>query len=146
MRKKYLISCLAFTISCTSTTSNQSSVQNSKDSIIEASISTKDTTSITIHSDSSSQEHYENSNESAEKIIEKKYGVQWDFCDCIRKNDSIQKAIDSSGDIDDIEFELLMARFEEIDNHCKSIISSPNTTPDQRKTHERRVKKCLGKN
>ncbi len=94
--------------------------------------------------DSTSTEKYEASDEIMhEDVIEKKYGIQWDFCDCIVKNDSIQKAIESANDISDVEFDILMNRFEAIDKHCKSIITNPSRTPEERKTHEQRVKKCL---
>ena len=78
--------------------------------------------------------------EVAEKI-EKKYGVQWDFCDCIIKNDSIEKAIMSTDDDDQLT--LILDRSEVIDNHCKELLTAPNTTPDERAKHERKVNKCL---
>ena len=78
-----------------------------------------------------------------EKEIETVYGKQWDFCDCVAKTDSIQKAIEAAGDLTDDEFDALMSRFETIDQHCKSLIAGPNATPEERKKHERKVKKCL---
>ena len=75
--------------------------------------------------------------------LEKTFGKQWDFCDCIHKTDSIQRAIESAGDMSDDDFDNLMTRFEDIDQHCKTLIASPNTTPEERKRHERKVKKCL---
>lgn len=138
MRKIYLLGCLGIVISCNS--SHKSNVKNQiqKDSITN---SNKDDSL-----EDGIKEHYEiDQAKTNEKIIQKEYGIQWDFCDCIVKNDSIQKAIDLAGDIDDSEFEALMNRFEEIDQHCKSIIASPSTTPDDRIKHERRVKKCLTK-
>lgn len=143
MRKIYFISCLVLITSCNSTAKNSVDSIHSKDSITL----TNGTDSLKTQSNRAVEEHYEtDNNQTTEKIIRQKYGVQWDFCDCIVKNDSIQNAIDLAGDIDDAEFDVLISRFEEIDQHCKSIIASPNTTPDERKAHERRVKKCLKKN
>ena len=76
-----------------------------------------------------------------ESAIEEKYGVQWDFCDCVVKNDSVNKAIDFAET--DEEFDKILARMEEIDSHCKEMLTTPNTTPDERKKHERKVNKCL---
>jgi hypothetical protein len=75
------------------------------------------------------------------KEIEKKYGKQWDFCDCVRKNDSIQKVIDKMGDDDD--FDPVFERMEVIDQHCKEILTTPNSTPEEREKHKKRVQKCL---
>ena len=76
-----------------------------------------------------------------ESAIEEKYGEQWDFCDCVVKNDSVNKAIDNA-ETDD-EFDRILARMDVIDSHCKEMLTTPNTTPDERKKHERKVKKCL---
>lgn len=74
-----------------------------------------------------------------ENIIEAKYGEQWDFCDCVVKNDSVNKAsMEEDADIDAI-FE----RMEVIDQHCKGMLATPNTTPEERTKHERKVNKCL---
>ena len=73
--------------------------------------------------------------------IEEKFGEQWDFCDCVVKNDSVNKAIDFAET--DEEFDKILARMDEIDSHCKEMLTTPNTTPDERKKHERKVRKCL---
>lgn len=73
--------------------------------------------------------------------IEQKYGEQWDFCDCVVKNDSVNKAIMETED--DAAFEVIVARMEVIDQHCKELLTAPNTTPDERAKHERKVNKCL---
>jgi hypothetical protein len=76
------------------------------------------------------------------KEIEKKYGVQWDFCTCIVKNDSVNKALQSDKLTDD-EFDLLFERSEHIDQKCKGLLVQPNATPEERAMHEKKVKKCL---
>ena len=74
--------------------------------------------------------------------IEKQFGQQWGFCDCVIKNDSINKAF--SKQVSDKEFDRLSNRFDEIDLKCKAFLTqNPNTTPEERAIHEKKVKKCL---
>lgn len=73
--------------------------------------------------------------------IEALYGVQWDFCDCVVKNDSINKALETN--TDDAQLDLILARMDEIDMKCKGMLNQPNTTPEQRDRHARKVRKCL---
>ena len=73
--------------------------------------------------------------------IEKVYGEQWDFCDCVVKNDSIEKAIFATDD--DAQLDLILARMEVVDQHCKELLTTHNTTPDDRAKHERKVNRCL---
>lgn len=73
--------------------------------------------------------------------IEKQYGVQWDFCDCVVKNDSIEKAILATDD--DAQIDQILVRMDEVDLHCKAMLAQPNTTPEQRDRHARKVRKCL---
>jgi hypothetical protein len=72
---------------------------------------------------------YVNEEAETENLIEATYGVQWDFCDCVVKNDSVNKAI--------------LERMDVIENYCKAMLAAPNTTPDEREAHERKVRKCL---
>jgi hypothetical protein len=74
--------------------------------------------------------------------IEKEHGEQWDFCTCVIKNDSINKAF--SKEVSDKEFDRLSERFDEIDQKCKAFLAqNPNSTPEERAIHEKKVKKCL---
>lgn len=74
--------------------------------------------------------------------IEKKHGEQWDFCTCVVKNDSINKAF--MKDLSDQEFDRLSDRFDVIDQHCKAFLTqSSSVTPEERSIHEKKVKKCL---
>lgn len=75
-----------------------------------------------------------------ENLIEATYGEQWDFCDCVVKNDSVNKAIETA---EDDEFDALLVRMDEIDKHCKTMLTTPNTTPEERDKHQRKVNKCL---
>lgn len=136
----YFSICLIL-FSCTSEVSSESElVEENIDSVAE----NFKIESLTSDLDSTTVESYEEEVLiGAKEKIEKTFGKQWDFCDCIHKTDSIQNAIENAGDISDEEFDGLMSRFEEIDQHCKALVSSPNTTPEERKAHERKVKKCL---
>lgn len=74
--------------------------------------------------------------------IEDEYGEQWDFCTCIVKNDSINKA--SMHDLPDPEFDQLMLRMEYVDDKCQAfLVQSQNVTPEERYIHEQKVNKCL---
>jgi len=75
--------------------------------------------------------------------IEEKYGEQWDFCDCVIKGDSINKAF-SKPNLPDAEFDRLAKRFDEIDEKCQAFrIQDANRTPEQRAAHDKKVRKCL---
>lgn len=84
---------------------------------------------------------YINEEEVLSTQIEKVYGEQWDFCACVVKNDSVNEAVMNTDD--DAELDKISARMEVIDNHCKEMLTTPNTTPDERARHERKVNKCL---
>lgn len=73
--------------------------------------------------------------------IEEEYGEQWDFCNCVVKNDSVNNAILETDD--DAQIDIILARMDVIDQHCKEMLTTPNTTPEERAKHERKVKKCL---
>ena len=74
--------------------------------------------------------------------IEKVHGEQWDFCTCVVKNDSINKAF--SQPVSDAQFDRLSLRFDEIDQRCKAfLMQSPNVTPEERIKHEKKVRNCL---
>ncbi len=75
-----------------------------------------------------------------EKIVAK-YGEQWDFCNCVVKNDSINSALEKT--LTDKQTDKLMSRWEYIDTKCKEFLTTPNTTPEQRSKHEWKVKQCL---
>ena len=74
------------------------------------------------------------------KIVAK-YGEQWDFCNCVMKNDSINKALEKT--LSDKQTDKLMTRWEFVDTKCKDFLTTPNTTPEERSKHEWKVKQCL---
>ncbi|MCO5261013.1 MAG: hypothetical protein M9916_12810 [Crocinitomicaceae bacterium] len=85
------------------------------------------------------KEHQENL-----KAIEKKYGEQWGFCECVVANDSIDKAVKNLKDFETPEAEKLLERFEYVSNKCQAFLGmDASATPEQRAKHEKKVKKCL---
>ena len=73
------------------------------------------------------------------KVIEKKFGEQWDFCTCVVLNDSIDKAV-KAGNMDD----KLMERFDVVDQKCKSFLVMDNSrTPEEMMLHDKKIQKCL---
>ena len=134
---------LFFVLSCNSAPENES--DNDIDTTIVAEI---DTTSIEIDTtsvlpDSLQKGGYVDEAEEVEKEIEKKFGKQWDFCDCVVKTDSVNKALEKMDGLTEEESNKLFDRWDEVDLHCKELITAPNTTPDERAKHKRKVKKCL---
>lgn len=76
--------------------------------------------------------------------IEKKYGEQWDFCQCVVANDSIDRAIKKMTDFESPEAEKLLERFEIVSTKCQAFLGMDgNRTPEERAKHEKKVKKCL---
>lgn len=82
--------------------------------------------------------------ENHQKIVQK-YGEQWDFCTCVVANDSINDAFEKSG-LTPKQEEKLMARWEYVDKKCKELLTTPNTTPEERAKHDKKVLKCLKMN
>ena len=82
-------------------------------------------------------------NEDTLRIIEQRYGEQWDFCTCVVKNDSIEKAF-MTPDLSDEGFNEISERYDFIDTKCKaSLIMYDIKTPEERAAHVQRVKDCL---
>lgn len=78
------------------------------------------------------------------KVIEKKYGEQWGFCECVVANDSVNVAIISLKDFEGPKFDKLMARSDFITTKCQAFLSMDSSkTPEERYKHEQKVKKCL---
>jgi len=129
-----IFSCLLFSCKTDTPIAEDDVLTDEVDSTTEVIIEGLDTIKITYVSETAEKENIK-------KEIEEKFGKQWDFCDCVRKNDSISKVIEKMGDNDD--YDPVFARMEEIDNRCKEILNAPNTTPEERENHKKRVKKCL---
>jgi hypothetical protein len=80
-----------------------------------------------------------------EENLEKKYGEQWEFCDCVVRNDSVNKAIMAEGTTD-AQVDQILARMDVIQKHCAKMLTVPNTTPEERNKYQRKVNKCLRQN
>lgn len=77
------------------------------------------------------------------RTIEAQYGEQWDFCTCVVKNDSINKAF-IQDDLTDEAFNQLAARSEQIEQKCMAFLAAYQlNTPEARAQHEHRVNQCL---
>jgi len=121
----------------------KSKVENKKPTYEDTLNAQKDSLNINSEYDLETvdREHQKEFMESLAKI-EKEYGEQWDFCTCIVKNDSINKA--TQNDLTDAQFDKLINRMEYVDNKCKAfLVQSLNKTPEERYKHEKKVKECL---
>lgn len=78
------------------------------------------------------------------KQIEKKYGQQWGFCECVIANDSVNEAITDLVDFEGVAFDKLMERSDFIQKKCQAFLSmDANKTPEERMKHEKKVRDCL---
>jgi len=136
---------LLFLISCNTSDPDNSelpidSLETAKiDTVVNAIII--DTTSIL--ADSLVKDGYVEETKELATVIEKKFGLQWDFCDCVIKNDSINKVTSDLEGVSDAQIDIIFARWDEIEQHCKELLTAPNTTPEERSKYARKVKRCL---
>lgn len=104
---------------------------------------TKDTISEAEEiADTVSEQYEDPAVQEAHEEIVKKYGTQWDFCTCVRKNDSVNTAM-LADDVSDDKMDALFERSSHIDKKCKGLLIQPNATPEDRAKHQTKVKKCL---
>lgn len=106
----------------------------SEDDMSQDTLSEEKDTAEVVYEDPAVQEAHEE--------IVKKYGTQWDFCTCVQKNDSVNKAMLADG-VSDEKMDQLFERSSQIDEKCKGLLIQPNATPEDRAKHEIKVKKCL---
>ncbi len=78
--------------------------------------------------------------ENIRTVIEYKYGQQWDFCDCIVKNDSVNKLVETANED---QLSEILDYIDVIENHCKHVLTVPSNTPEERLAFKRKVNKCL---
>ena len=85
-----------------------------------------------------------NQQEEKDRIVEK-YGVQWDFCDCVKKNDSIDKLLKNQK-LTESEIDAILLRTDEIEKKCKLLLTDlKSNKPSERQRHQEKVKACLEK-
>lgn len=84
----------------------------------------------------------EKKDEDKERIV-KKYGDQWDFCDCVKNNDSIDKLLKNQK-LSDSELDELLKKAAEVENKCKVLFTDlKSNKPTERQRHKDKVKDCL---
>jgi hypothetical protein len=75
--------------------------------------------------------------------IEKKHGIQWDFCSCVVANDSINTVL-KVANLPDSKLDKLLDRLTVVEEKCQAfLVQSPDRTPDERARHEKKVRDCL---
>tara|TARA_R110002072_G_scaffold192412_2_gene349398 strand:- start:342 stop:794 length:453 start_codon:yes stop_codon:yes gene_type:complete len=144
MKQFLLIITLISIFSCKTETENSIDPEIVSDSIPEL-VDTQELDSIIVSDYDMTDIDTKDVKEFKENLvkIEEEFGEQWDFCTCIVKGDSINKAFMDPG-ISDSEFNRLSERFDVIDEKCKAFrVQNPNITPTERAAHEKKVKKCL---
>ncbi|MEZ4938651.1 MAG: hypothetical protein R2799_13755 [Crocinitomicaceae bacterium] len=131
----------AFLVACNS---EEPKKDSEKESNVQDTVVVDTTLSDTLSEDSLEAQGYDiKEEEKIEENIEKKYGEQWEFCDCIVRNDSVNKALETA---DDAQVDKIIARMDVIEKHCKKMLTVPNNTPEERTKYQRKVNKCLRQN
>ena len=75
--------------------------------------------------------------------IQKKYGAQLDFCDCVKKHDSIDKVLKTSN-LSNEETDKLLQRADFVEKKCKLFLTDlKSMKPADRLKHQAKVKSCL---
>jgi len=149
MKKILLFTILGILTSCCGNHSEEETVHDVKILSDQDEQEDKDLASIKVESDYDlSTVEAKDRKEFKENLakIEKEHGVQWDFCTCVMKNDSIDKAIKDPATTDE-DFDVLLLRLDEVEQKCKAFLSqSANATPEERSEHQDKVRKCLKAN
>lgn len=130
---------LLFMSSCKSDTANENTNDENDIEVVE-----KDSYESALLSDTTKKSHEVKEHQENLKKIEKKYGEQWGFCECVVANDSIDKAVKGITDFESKHAEKVLERFEYVSTKCQSFLGlDANKTPEERAKHEKKVKKCL---
>lgn len=134
-----------FLIGCNTSTPNESdNLTDSLDVIeIDTVVNEVVVDTVSVLPDSLLKEGYVEETKELASVIEEKFGIQWDFCDCVVKNDSINKVMSDLEGVSDDQVDLIFARWDEIEQHCKELLTAPNTTPEERSKYSRKVNRCL---
>lgn len=81
-------------------------------------------------------------NDDKKRIIQN-YGEQWDFCYCVKKNDSIDKLLKNQT-LSDSELDIILKEADEIENKCKVLLTDlKSNKPSDRQRHQEKVRACL---
>ena len=68
--------------------------------------------------------------------------TQWEFCECVIQNDSINNVVEEAEG--DANWDGILNRMDEIDRHCRKMLAKPHVTTEEQNLHRERVRKCLG--
>lgn len=145
MHKFFYVLSLFLIVSCSSNEVTVDEVdENSKDSLDVSGKSDTDTFDIKSDYNLGTVDAKERK-EFRENLaqIEKKHGVQWDFCTCIVANDSINTVL-KVANLPDAKLDKLLDRLNVVEEKCQAfLVQSPDRTPEERARHEKKVRDCL---
>jgi hypothetical protein len=68
--------------------------------------------------------------------------TQWEFCECVVQNDSINHVVEHS--IEGADWDSILMRMDQIDSNCRKVLTVPLTSLKARELHVAKVRKCLG--
>lgn len=133
-------------MSCKNDASNLNSVESVVNDTIHTNvISPKEIVQDTLQpSDSIQQQSKEFELTEVKTEMKEKYGIQWEFCNCIKAMDSIEQAL-SNNSLTDKQLDFLLQRSAFIDNKCKELTNSTHNTKDEREAYQKKVNDCLKK-
>ncbi len=102
-----------------------------------------DTASFADNNENEKQDSIESNEESTPKK-ELKELKQVTFCDCVKKQEAINKQLEEAETDDQINAAL--ALMDEIENgECKNLLAGNTDSPSKRAEHKRKVAECLNK-
>ena len=125
--------------SCSEETSDENKENTSTEEVVDS--TDVDSLSMDEEVDTSEQADYVSEEDEMEALNEEHQ--QLSFCDCVKKQEALEKSLDEEED-DEKLMELLDEMERLVNEECKIITTSPNTTPDERAAHKRKVRKCKG--
>lgn len=136
----FIISCVTFLLfSCGNEKNTDVIVEDKKEEVIDTI-----TSQMMAEIDTTKKKHEIKEFKENLKVIEKKYGEQWGFCECVVVNDSVNNALIATTNFEGAKFDKLMERSDYVTQKCQAFLSmDANKTPEERLKHEKKVKKCL---
>ncbi len=143
----FIFIAIAFSMGCKNSDNSDTTNENKEQDTTQTKEEDENLASDTITDneeviDTISEQYEDPAVQEAHEEIVKKYGTQWDFCTCVRKNDSVNSAMLADG-VSDEKMDALFERSAQIDEKCKGLLIQPNATPEDRAKHEVKVNKCL---
>lgn len=149
MKKVYLFALIALLLNAVSCTSETKVVENNlngevktidsvhADSAIQNDLDSQNFIQVDMSSAIDKDGYVDEEKERLQAIVKK--SPQLDFCTCIVRIDSMEKALN---EIDGPEWDKLWSDYEIFTEKCK-VVLAVDDTPEGRKNHKRKVDKCL---